>query len=130
MHSLITQLIVFCVRKVENGHIKRVSDEDVKSQVVEISGTNVATTYIFCPQDPKMSLGIKLKFFVMIIKNLNKYFSFEITVLDNTSVRRRLRASNYQSTTRVRPFSCSMPMSLNPGWNQVKLSLPRSKIPC
>lgn len=32
----------------------------------------------------------------MIIKNLKKYFSFEVQVLDDKNVRRRFRASNYQ----------------------------------
>jgi hypothetical protein len=34
----------------------------------------------------------------MIIKNLKKYFSFEVQVLDDKNVRRRFRASNYQVT--------------------------------
>ena len=40
-------------------------------------------------------------------------------VLDDKNVRLRFRASNYQSTTRVKPFICTMPMRLDDGWNQV-----------
>lgn len=58
--------------------------------------TNVSTTYISCPGDPTKTLGIKLPFLVMLIKNLKKYFSFEVQVLDDKNVRRRFRASNYQ----------------------------------
>ena len=36
-------------------------------------------------------------------------------VLDDKNVRRRFRASNYQSTTRVKPFICTMPMRLDEG---------------
>jgi hypothetical protein len=64
--------------------------------VLEIMGTNVSTTFIQCPADPKKTLGIKLPFLVMIIKNLRKYFTFEVMVLDDKNVRRRFRASNYQ----------------------------------
>lgn len=39
-----------------------------------------STTFITCPADPKMTLGIKLPFLVMIIKNLKKYFTFEVQV--------------------------------------------------
>jgi len=39
-----------------------------------------STTYITCPADPKKTLGIKLPFLVMIIKNLKKYFTFEVQV--------------------------------------------------
>ena len=122
-----------------------------------------------CPADPSQTLGIKLPFLVMIIKNLKKYFSFEVQVLDDKNVRRRFRASNYQvsvgvrpaerkarsrsvltqgvgryrsvpwclhssasytrspgpaqSTTRVKPFICTMPMRLDEGWNQIQFNL-------
>ena len=41
----------------------------------------------------------------------------------STQVRRRFRASNYQSTTRVKPFICTMPMRLDEGWNQIQFNL-------
>ena len=130
-----------------------------------------STTYITCPADPRKTLGIKLPFLVMIIKNLKKYFTFEVQVctgsraqndvnqvhsphclllssllvavqineiqtwnsacasiisvqvLDDKNVRRRFRASNYQSTTRVKPFICTMPMRLDDGWNQIQFNL-------
>lgn len=67
-------------KKVRNGHIKRITDNDIQSLVLEIVGTNVSTTFITCPADPKKTLGIKLPFLVMIIKNLKKYFTFEVQV--------------------------------------------------
>nr|CAD7596024.1 unnamed protein product [Timema genevievae] len=88
-------------QKVRNGHIKRITDQEVKSLVLELAGTNVATTYIYCPPDPKGSLAIKLPFLVMILKNMNRYFTFEIQVVDDKDMRRRFRVSNYQSTTRI-----------------------------
>lgn len=54
---------------------------------------------------------------------LKKYFTFEVQVLDDKNVRRRFRASNYQSTTRVKPFICTMPMRLDEGWNQIQFNL-------
>eukprot|EP00887_Chlorella_sp_A99_P000021 scaffold16.g21.t1 len=114
---------------INDGHIKRVTDEGIQSSVLEIAGTNVSTSYITCPADPAKTLGIKLPFLVMIVKNLNKYFTFEVQVLDDKNVRRRFRASNYQargggrSTTRVKPFICTMPMRLDEGWNEVQFNL-------
>jgi len=102
---------------VKNGHIKRIKDGDINSSVLEVCGTNVSTTYITCPNHPKRTLGIKLPFLVMIIKNLKKYFTFEVTVLDDKNIKRRFRASNYQNVTRVKPFICTMPMRLDDGWN-------------
>jgi hypothetical protein len=115
-------LFCFCC-SVRNGHIKRITDQDIQSSVLEIMGTNVSTNYITCPADPQKTLGIKLPFLVMIIKNLKKYFTFEVQVLDDKGVRRRFRASNYQSTTRVKPFICTMPMRLDEGWNQIQFNL-------
>lgn len=175
------EIFVVSLSKVRNGHIKRITDNDIQSLVLEIISSNVSTTFITCPADPKKTLGIKLPFLVMIIKNLKKYFTFEvqvssvkiikghrdgsevidifraqlllifprllgmelqrcyvsipsicmhacsrfqhthrpnilflsIKVLDDKNVRRRFRASNYQSTTRVKPFICTMPMRLD-----------------
>lgn len=94
-----------------------------QSFVLEVVGTNVSTTYITCPADPRKTLGIKLPYLVMIVKNMKKYFTFEVQVLDDKNVRRRFRASNYQSTTRVKPFICTMPMRLDDGWNQIQFNL-------
>ena len=110
-------------KKVCNGHIKRITDNDIQSSVLEIMSTNISTCFITCPVNPQHTLGIKLPFLVMIIKNLKKYFSFEVQVLDDKNVRRRFRASNYQSTTRVKPFICTMPMRLDEGWNQIQFNL-------
>lgn len=109
--------------KVQNGHVKRITDEDIQSSVLEILGSNVSTCYITCPANPKQILGIKLPFLVMIIKNMKKYFSFEVTILDDKNIRRRFRASNYQSTTKVKPFICTMPMRLDEDWNQIQFNL-------
>jgi len=110
-------------QSVMNGHVKRITDEDIQSLVVEIMGSNVSTTSIVCPGEPTKTLGIKLPFLVMIVKNMKKYFTFEVQILDDKGERRRFRASNYQSTTRVKPFICTMPMRLDDGWNQIQFNL-------
>ena len=79
-----------------NGHIKRITDPDIQSSVLEIMGTNVSTNYITCPADANKTLGIKLPFLVMIIKNvsfandiLNSFFLYiveEILHLRSASI--------------------------------------------
>ena len=59
-----------------NGHIKRITDPDIQSSVLEIMGTNVSTNYITCPADANKTLGIKLPFLVMIIKNVSEHTTF------------------------------------------------------
>ena len=58
-------------RNVRNGHIKRLTDADIQSSVLEIMGTNVSTNFITCPVDNQKTLAIKLPFLVMIIKNVS-----------------------------------------------------------
>ncbi|RZB81760.1 Cilia- and flagella-associated protein 20 isoform C [Glycine soja] len=93
--SMVTSFLYFST-SVVNGHVKRPQDEDIQSNVLEIIGSNIQSTYITCPADPAATLGIKLPFLVLIVKNLKKYFTFEIQVLDDKNVRRRFRASNFQ----------------------------------
>jgi len=123
LYSIGSQPLQIWSKTIKNGHCKRVTDPDILSSVLELAGTNVSTNFISCPADPRKTLGIKLPFLVMIMKNLKRYFTFEVTVLDDKGVRRRFRASNYQSTTRVKPFICTMPMRLDEGWNQIQFNL-------
>jgi len=39
-----------------------------------------SVTYITCPADPKKNLAIKLPFLILVIKNVKKYFTFEVQV--------------------------------------------------
>ncbi|QHO17811.1 Cilia- and flagella-associated protein [Arachis hypogaea] len=96
LYSLGSKPLQIWDKEVVNGHIKRPQDEDIQSNVLEIVGSNIQSTYITCPADPAATLGIKLPFLVMIVKNLKKYFTFEIQILDDKNVRRRFRASNFQ----------------------------------
>lgn len=123
LYSLGSKPLQIWDKEVVNGQIKRLQDEDIQSNVLEIVGPNVNTTYITCPADPAATLGIKLPFLVMIVKNLKKYFTFEIQILDDKNVRRRFRASNYQAITRVKPYICTMPLRLDDGWNQIQFNL-------
>ncbi|KAI8419984.1 hypothetical protein MSG28_008587 [Choristoneura fumiferana] len=108
--------------EVNNGHIKRLTDSEVNSIVLEIVSTNVTTTYISCPKNNQV-LGITLPFLILIVKNLKRYFTFEITVLDDKNLRRRFRISNFQSTTKILPFCTTMPIGLSGGWNQIQFNL-------
>eukprot|EP01103_Thecamoeba_quadrilineata_P020749 TRINITY_DN9082_c0_g1_i1.p1 TRINITY_DN9082_c0_g1~~TRINITY_DN9082_c0_g1_i1.p1 ORF type:complete len:137 (+),score=13.86 TRINITY_DN9082_c0_g1_i1:238-648(+) len=76
-----------------------------------------------CPSDPRKTLGITLPYLVLIVKNLHKYFTLEVQILDDKNSRRRFRISNYQKKTRVKPFICTMPLRQEEGWNQIQLDL-------
>ncbi|KAL6493813.1 Cilia- and flagella-associated protein 20 [Orobanche gracilis] len=125
LYSLGSKPLQIWDKEAVSGQVKRLQDDDIQSNVLEIVGSNVQSTYITCPADPTATLGIKLPFLVMIVKNMKKYFTFEIHVLDDKNVRRRFRASNFQvfAVTRVKPYICTMPLKLDEGWNQIQLNL-------
>ena len=110
-------------KNINNGYVKRITDFEMQSSVIEICGANVSTCFLTCPSDPKQTLGVKMPFLVLLIKYLKKYFTFEVQVIDDKNVKRRFRASNYQSNTRVKPFICTIPMKLDEGWNQIHFNL-------
>jgi hypothetical protein len=76
--------------------VERITDEDIASSAVELRSSNVSTTFVACPSDPQKSLGIRLPFLVLLVKELGEHFSFEVQILDDKGFRRRFRASNFQ----------------------------------
>lgn len=107
---------------IQNGYYKRYMDPQLRSLIFEIAGNNVSTAYMLCPKG-KNVLGIVMPYLIMVVKNLHKYWSFEITILDDDNIRRRFRASNFQSTTRINQRNTAMPICLADGWNQIQFNL-------
>lgn len=70
LYSIGSKPLQIWEKEVRNGHIKRITDNDIQSSVLEIMSTNISTTFITCPSDANKTLGIKLPFLVMIIKNV------------------------------------------------------------
>ncbi|GJP46243.1 hypothetical protein CLOM_g5551 [Closterium sp. NIES-68] len=123
LYSLGTKPLQLWAKEEGEGTIKRVTDPDIQSSAIELLSPNIRTTLISCPPDPSAALGIKLPFLVLVLKPLDRFLSFEVTLMDDKNVKRRFRASNYQSTTRVRPFICTMPLRLEAGWNSLLFNL-------
>jgi hypothetical protein len=109
--------------EVKNGHIKRIVDDDLQSSVIEIAGANIANNLIKIPNDEKKILGIKMPNLVFQVKNLKKYFMFEVMILDDKGIKRVFKASNFQTLTRVKPNICSVPLKMDDGWNQIFFNL-------
>lgn len=53
-----------------NGHVKRICDPDIQSNVLEMMGTDVKTTYLSAPENLKKRLGIKHPYLTFVIKNV------------------------------------------------------------
>lgn len=109
--------------EVHDGYSKRITDEDLNSAVLELISRNATITFIAAPAAPNRSLGIKLPFLTLILKNMHKYFCFEIQIRDDENQLRRYQASNFQSRTRISTFCVQMPLCLANGWNQIQVNL-------
>ncbi|XP_035214959.1 cilia- and flagella-associated protein 20-like [Stegodyphus dumicola] len=108
-----------------NGCIRRITDDDIQTLVFEITAVHFCATCIYIPNNPRKALGIRLPNLTLLVKYLKLPFCIEFEVLDSKNTKRRFRASNCQSTTKVTPLLCHMPMALDDGWNRLQIDLPR-----
>ncbi|OEH79740.1 cilia- and flagella-associated protein 20 [Cyclospora cayetanensis] len=102
--------------------ITKKRDDALGTTAIELRGP-VPACHICCPPDPEKALGVTLPVIVLLVKNLNKLFSFEVQTVDSKGVKRRFRASNFQKTARIKPYLCTMPLRMDCGWVYVHLNL-------
>lgn len=108
----------------KNGSVKRLLDQNLKSSVIELRASLTSSTLISSP-----ILTIKLSHLSLILKLIeNRFFSFEVELLDSSNTKRRFRAANFQREAKVDDFICCMPLKLSHevgagNWNIVKLDL-------
>ncbi|ANQ08689.1 Transcription factor iib [Plasmodium coatneyi] len=109
--------------RTKKGCVRKVLDDTIKLSAIEIMSENTSDSYIYTAPEKFSSLGISLPFIVLIVKNMNKYFSFRISIMDDKKCRRTFRISNFQTVTRLSNKWCTMPMILNEGWNIIQINL-------
>ena len=97
----------------QDGTVELFHDEQIASRTVELRSKNLSTTSITCPPDKSKSLGIRLPFLVLLLKELGEHFSFEVQVLDDKGNRRRFRASNFQVSSMHGMGSLRMHVPMN-----------------
>ncbi|GAW81471.1 transcription factor IIb [Plasmodium gonderi] len=109
--------------KTKKGCVRKVLDDSIKLSAIEIMSENTSDSYIYTAPEKFTSLAITHPFIVLIVKNMNKYFSFRISLMDDKNCRRTFRISNFQTVTRLSNKWCTMPMILNEGWNIIQINL-------
>lgn len=65
---------------VRNGHIKRLTDQDIDLPVIEICGTNIINNYLSIPNNPKASLKMKMPILVLLVKNVNIFHHIALKI--------------------------------------------------
>ncbi|XP_013099823.2 cilia- and flagella-associated protein 20-like isoform X1 [Stomoxys calcitrans] len=118
-HPLASWSIYSQFKQAQNGYWKRVMDEDIKSKVVDIIGSNANTMYI----TTRRRLGIKWQYLVLLIKNLHQRFAFEVKFIDDHHFLRCFRFSNFENHASVQPHCACMPLAMSHGWIRLHLDL-------
>ncbi|KAJ2782427.1 hypothetical protein GGI15_002918 [Coemansia interrupta] len=95
----------------------------IEGAVLTIKSQNLRDTFISCPRSLDGTLGIKLPFMTIQLKNLGHLFSFEIETLDDHKLIRRFRASNYQAQAQLDHDIATLPLRLEQGWNHLTFDL-------
>lgn len=111
--------------------MRRVLDEDVQSAVIELRADNLSRTWLRFPPgasdrdggDDGASLHLRLRFLVLVLKNVGRDVSLEVLARDDRGRRRRLRASTFQRRAHVHAQLAHLPLRLDAGWNSVQLDL-------
>jgi len=56
---------------VEDGQVQRITDPDLESSAIELTGQNISTSFITCPFKPDQTLAVNLPVIVLIVKSQN-----------------------------------------------------------
>ena len=55
----------------------------------------------------------------LILKPIDKHFSFEFILLDTKNKKRVMRFTTHSNLSRVKPHECIIPLKLEEGWNKI-----------
>ncbi|CAG03683.1 unnamed protein product, partial [Tetraodon nigroviridis] len=123
LNSIDKDPLRFWRKKVESGHVESVMDEDIRSSAIEVQGRNMQNNFITCPVDPEGSLGIRLPILNMLLKKTGEDFSFEITVIDNTNVRRQIVQTTFKKDMKAKVCVVCFPIRLSDSWERIDFNL-------
>lgn len=95
-----------------------IHDFEVKTSALELLCSQHDKLRATFPDDFKY-IGTPLPVLVLQVKNLSKFFSFDIIVEDTSGQTRTISASNKDNLIRFDALHARLPLRLVPGWNSV-----------
>ncbi|XP_037956862.1 cilia- and flagella-associated protein 20-like [Teleopsis dalmanni] len=131
-NNLQTQLIFSSLNKkplyswgksVRCGSITRLTDEDINKPVLQLSAGDTKKTFITISLKKNVTINNKLPIFVLIVKNMYSPFAFDVQVKDDKDMWRRFSCGTTTAETRISPYTCLLPLSLDHGWNYIQIDL-------
>jgi hypothetical protein len=89
-------------------------DPELNQDIVEVLG-QAASVQFDCDSI--------LQYLAVHVKNVGKYLTLEIEIVDDAKQYRVFKCSNTTSTTRIEMHECHMPLVMKPGWNYLNIDL-------
>lgn len=105
------------------GKIRRITDEILDCLILSITSFNVSRAYIQAPKVPADVLGIFLPIFMMVVRNVRSFFTFELEIASDESEQFAFRFSTFTQFSRVSKRRTTLPMRLHSGWNRIIIDL-------
>ena len=127
-----------CARAVEEAVYHRENADKSRQECLtdavvlmdgEVNVRGGAEVFEMLTNGPRVSLVIPcqtpLPYLLMHVKDLGRFCSLEVVVVDSGGGVRRVTASNRQASVRISEEgkALSMPLAMVPGWNHIKLDL-------
>ncbi|KAJ2800052.1 Cilia- and flagella-associated protein 20 [Coemansia helicoidea] len=117
-------LQLWAVARGEGGHVAIEDDDDeIDGPVLCLRSADLRRTFVCIPRSTSETLGIKLPFLGMVVKNTGHLFTFEVEVSDSRGLVRRLRPANYESEEHIGSEVARLPLWLDDGWNYLTFDL-------
>ncbi|CAG03699.1 unnamed protein product, partial [Tetraodon nigroviridis] len=123
LYSIGWSPLKFWKKEVKNGHVERVMDEEIKSSAIEVHGINTRTTYITCPPELGEKLSIKQPILNLLVKKTGEDFTFEITVIDDKNIQRRIILTTFTKKMKPMMYSGFVPLKLSTFWDHININL-------
>lgn len=98
----------------DGSEVTVVDDSILGKPVVELLGPSACVV---------MSCSSSLRYLVLHLRNINKFMSLEVQLLDDSESYRTFHVSNGRSITTISNDLCEMPLHLGDHWQFVKLDL-------
>jgi len=92
-----------------------IDDSELGIDVIEVTGEK--SSMIF-PTN-----GCKYPYLVLHVKNMSRFMSLELVLLDNTNKLRTFRLSNRRTTAVIEPQTCDLPLDIGDGWQYLCIDL-------
>ena len=91
-----------------------IDDPELGRAVVELIGNNASLNF------PCSAI---LRYLVIHLKNIDRFITLEIEIIDDSKQYRTFHLSNRRSLASIQGSRCELPLSLGPGWQYINIDL-------